>query len=134
MQMRKKVETPLVTLTVEGHWSADEDGTFIYTILENIESSTWDWIGLYKVRGRQRKKEVDGWTKTQKETKGRSVSQSGSLTSGDLYLCVQIGFKSASDYSTFAWVKDDEVAANGEVVTVWQTKSFSVENRSALRK
>ncbi len=59
MQMRKKVETPLVTLTVEGHWSADEDATFTYTILENFESSTWDWIGLYKVRGRQREKK--GW-------------------------------------------------------------------------
>ncbi|XP_077098113.1 inositol polyphosphate 5-phosphatase K isoform X1 [Siphateles boraxobius] len=77
LEMRKKLETPLVTLTVDGHWSADEDATFTYTILENFESSTWDWIGLYK-----------------------------------------IGFKSASDYSTFAWVKDDEVAANGEVVTV----------------
>ncbi len=59
MQMRKKVETPLVTLTVEGHWSADEDATFTYTILENFESSTWDWIGLYKVRERQREKK--GW-------------------------------------------------------------------------
>uniref|UniRef100_A0A673KJM2 Inositol polyphosphate 5-phosphatase K-like n=1 Tax=Sinocyclocheilus rhinocerous TaxID=307959 RepID=A0A673KJM2_9TELE len=74
LEMRKNVETPLVTLTVEGHWSADEDATFTYTILENFESSTWDWIGLYK-----------------------------------------IGFKRASDYSTFAWVKDDEVA---EVNTV----------------
>ncbi|KAK2871185.1 hypothetical protein Q8A67_023712 [Cirrhinus molitorella] len=82
LEMRKKVETPLVTLTAEGHWSADEDATFTYTILENFESSTWDWIGLYK-----------------------------------------IGFKSASDYSTFAWVKDDEVAANGEVVTVQMSKN-----------
>lgn len=57
MQMRKKVETPLVTLTVDGHWSADEDATFTYTILENFESSTWDWIGLYKVRGRERERE-----------------------------------------------------------------------------
>ncbi|ROL54411.1 Phosphatidylinositol 4,5-bisphosphate 5-phosphatase A [Anabarilius grahami] len=77
LEMRKKVETPLVTLTVEEHWSADENATFTYTILENFESSTRDWIGLYK-----------------------------------------IGFKSASDYSTFTWVKDDEVAAIGEVVTV----------------
>uniref|UniRef100_A0A671LQH9 Inositol polyphosphate-5-phosphatase Kb n=1 Tax=Sinocyclocheilus anshuiensis TaxID=1608454 RepID=A0A671LQH9_9TELE len=82
LEMRKNVETPLVTLTVEGHWSADEDATFWYTILENFESSTWDWIGLYK-----------------------------------------IGFKSASDYSTFAWVKDDEVAANSEVVTVQMSKN-----------
>ncbi|XP_051973834.1 inositol polyphosphate 5-phosphatase K-like isoform X2 [Xyrauchen texanus] len=77
LEMRKKVETPLVRLTTEGCWSADEDALFTYTILETFESSTWDWIGLYK-----------------------------------------IGFKSASDYFTFAWVKDDEVAANGEVVTV----------------
>ncbi len=91
-------------------------------------------LGLDRIvqgeRETERKKKVDWWTKTQKETKMRSESQSGSLTSGDLYLCVQIGFKRASDYSTFAWVKDDEVAANGEVVTVWQTKSFSVENRN----
>jgi len=36
---------------------------------------------------------------------------------------MQIGFKSASDYSTFTWVKDDEVAANGEAVTVWRQSS-----------
>ncbi|XP_005155333.2 inositol polyphosphate 5-phosphatase K isoform X2 [Danio rerio] len=82
LEMRKKVETPLVALTVEGIWSADEDAIFTYTILENFESSTFDWIGLYK-----------------------------------------IGFKSASDYSTFAWVKDDEVAANGEVVMVQMNKN-----------
>lgn len=48
--MRKKVETPLVTLTAEGLWSADEDATLTYTILETFEASTCDWIGLYKVR------------------------------------------------------------------------------------
>jgi len=57
MQMRKKVDTPLVTLTMDGHWNADEDNTFTYTILENFESSTWDWIGLYKVRVRVTKRE-----------------------------------------------------------------------------
>ncbi|XP_057176688.1 inositol polyphosphate 5-phosphatase K isoform X1 [Triplophysa rosa] len=77
LEMRKKVDTPLVTLTAEGLWSADEDATLTYTILETFEASTWDWIGLYK-----------------------------------------IGFRSPSDYITFAWVKDDDVAANGEVVTV----------------
>ncbi|XP_065146856.1 inositol polyphosphate 5-phosphatase K isoform X1 [Paramisgurnus dabryanus] len=81
MEMRKKVDTPLVTLTAEGIWSADEDATLTYTILETFEASTCDWIGLYK-----------------------------------------IGFRSASDYITFAWVKDDEVAANGEVVTVTVSK------------
>lgn len=58
MQIRKKVETPLVALTIEGIWSADEDAIFTYTILENFESSTFDWIGLYKVR--ERENEVDG--------------------------------------------------------------------------
>ncbi|XP_051540879.1 inositol polyphosphate 5-phosphatase K-like isoform X2 [Myxocyprinus asiaticus] len=81
LEMRKKVETPLVRLTTKGCWSTDEDALFTYTILETFESSTWDWIGLYK-----------------------------------------IGFKSASDYFTFAWVKDDEVADNGEVVTVTVSK------------
>ncbi|XP_051971466.1 inositol polyphosphate 5-phosphatase K-like isoform X1 [Xyrauchen texanus] len=81
LEIRKKVETALVRLTAEGCWSADEDALLTYTILETFESSTWDWIGLYK-----------------------------------------IGFKSASDYITFAWVKDDEVAANGEVVMVTVSK------------
>ncbi|KAA0703940.1 Phosphatidylinositol 4,5-bisphosphate 5-phosphatase A [Triplophysa tibetana] len=77
LEMRKKVDTPLVTLTAEGFWIADEDAILTYTILETFEVSTWDWIGLYK-----------------------------------------IGFRNPSDYITFAWVKDDDVAANGEVVTV----------------
>lgn len=52
--MRKKVDTPLVTLSAEGLWSADEDATLTYTILETFEASTWDWIGLYKVKEKKR--------------------------------------------------------------------------------
>ncbi len=46
-----------------------------------------DWI-VQGERETERKKKVDWWTKTQKETQMRSESQSGSLTSGDfISLC-----------------------------------------------
>ncbi|TRY83162.1 hypothetical protein DNTS_020664 [Danionella cerebrum] len=82
LEMKRKVEMPLVALTSEGIWCADEEAVLTYTLLETFEASTFDWIGLYK-----------------------------------------IGFKSASDYSAFSWVKDDEVAAIDEVVTVQMNKN-----------
>lgn len=47
--MQKKLEQPLVCVSVEGHWSADEDAILTYTIQENFAACTSDWIGLYKV-------------------------------------------------------------------------------------
>lgn len=48
-QLRKKVESPLVTLAAEGVWSADEDVLASYTIQEAFPACSYDWIGLYKV-------------------------------------------------------------------------------------
>lgn len=42
-------ETPLVRLQPEGDWSADIDSIIIYSPLQPFPSSSWDWIGLYKV-------------------------------------------------------------------------------------
>jgi len=42
-------ETPLVRLQAEGDWSADIDAMVLYSPLQPFPSSTWDWIGLYKV-------------------------------------------------------------------------------------
>lgn len=41
--------TPLVRLQAEGDWSADLDSMVLYSPLQPFPSSTWDWIGLYKV-------------------------------------------------------------------------------------
>lgn len=41
--------TPLVRLQAEGDWSADIDAMVVYSPLQPFPSSTWDWIGLYKV-------------------------------------------------------------------------------------
>uniref|UniRef100_A0A3Q4N9N2 Inositol polyphosphate-5-phosphatase Ka n=1 Tax=Neolamprologus brichardi TaxID=32507 RepID=A0A3Q4N9N2_NEOBR len=79
--LRKMYETPLVRLRAEGDWSADIDAMVVYSPLQPFPSSTWDWIGLYKV-----------------------------------------GFSSVSDYITYAWVKDDEVAFNEEVIQVYVSK------------
>nr|XP_012771275.2 inositol polyphosphate 5-phosphatase K isoform X1 [Maylandia zebra] len=77
LELRKMYETPLVRLRAEGDWSADIDAMVVYSPLQPFPSSTWDWIGLYKV-----------------------------------------GFSSVSDYITYTWVKDDEVAFNEEVIQV----------------
>lgn len=42
-------DTPLVRLQPDGDWSADIDAIVVYSPLQPFPSSTWDWIGLYKV-------------------------------------------------------------------------------------
>uniref|UniRef100_A0A3P9GXF2 Inositol polyphosphate-5-phosphatase Ka n=1 Tax=Oryzias latipes TaxID=8090 RepID=A0A3P9GXF2_ORYLA len=74
VELKKKFDTPLVRLQTEGDWSADIDSMILYSPLQPFPSSSWDWIGLYKV-----------------------------------------GFSSVSDYITYTWVKDNEVAFNQEV-------------------
>ncbi|XP_034722623.1 inositol polyphosphate 5-phosphatase Ka isoform X2 [Etheostoma cragini] len=81
LELRKMYETPLVRLQAEGDWSADIDAMVLYSPLQPFPSSTWDWIGLYKV-----------------------------------------GFTCVSDYITYTWVKDDEVAFNEEVIQVYVSK------------
>lgn len=49
MQLKKMYETPLVQLQPEGEWSADMDALVVYTQLRPFPSSSWDWIGLYRV-------------------------------------------------------------------------------------
>ncbi|XP_029026046.1 inositol polyphosphate 5-phosphatase Ka isoform X2 [Betta splendens] len=81
LKLRKMYETPLVRLQAEGEWSADIDAIVVYSPLHPFPSSTWDWIGLYKV-----------------------------------------GFTCVSDYITYTWVKDDEVAFNEEIIQVFVSK------------
>ncbi|XP_061104562.1 inositol polyphosphate 5-phosphatase K-like isoform X1 [Conger conger] len=81
LELQKKCETPLVRVCAEEEWSADRDVIVAYSILEPFPSSTWDWIGLYKV-----------------------------------------GFKSAKDYVTYTWVKDDEISSSDELIKVYMSK------------
>ncbi|XP_034023681.1 inositol polyphosphate 5-phosphatase Ka isoform X2 [Thalassophryne amazonica] len=81
VQLQKIYNTPLVRLQSEGDWSADIDAVVLYSVLQPFPSSTWDWIGLYKV-----------------------------------------GFTSATNYITYIWVKDVEVAFSGEVIQVYVSK------------
>ncbi|CAL8267931.1 unnamed protein product [Merluccius merluccius] len=75
LELRKRSDTPRVHVSPEGAWSADAAATLSYTVQEDFLSSTWDWIGLYKV-----------------------------------------GFKSASDYETFIWVRDIDLPELNEVI------------------
>ncbi|KAM6985178.1 inositol polyphosphate 5-phosphatase K [Aplochiton taeniatus] len=81
LELTKCFDCPLVRVSPEGVWSADQDAVLSYTILGEFLSSTWDWVGLYKV-----------------------------------------GFKSPSDYETFVWVKDDELAENNDSIQVFVNK------------
>ncbi|XP_011618302.2 inositol polyphosphate 5-phosphatase K isoform X1 [Takifugu rubripes] len=49
LELRKCFDTPLVYISPVGVWSADEGACLTYTVQEDFMSSTWDWIGLYKV-------------------------------------------------------------------------------------
>ncbi|XP_031728557.1 inositol polyphosphate 5-phosphatase K isoform X1 [Anarrhichthys ocellatus] len=75
LEVRKCFDTPLVHVSPLGVWSADQEALLNYTIQEDFMSSTWDWIGLYKV-----------------------------------------GFKSAFDYETFVWVREEELPETNEVI------------------
>ncbi|XP_065819373.1 inositol polyphosphate 5-phosphatase K isoform X4 [Labrus bergylta] len=77
LELRKRLDTSLVHISPLGVWSADQDALLTYTVQEDFESSTWDWIGLYKV-----------------------------------------GFKSASDYQTFVWVREVDLPETNEVIQI----------------
>ncbi|XP_030292898.1 inositol polyphosphate 5-phosphatase K isoform X1 [Sparus aurata] len=77
LELRKCFDIPLVHISPVGVWSADQDALLTYTIQEDFMSSTWDWIGLYKV-----------------------------------------GFKSASDYETFVWVRENDLPEINEVIQI----------------
>ncbi|KAJ3589452.1 hypothetical protein NHX12_010297 [Muraenolepis orangiensis] len=49
LELRKKSDRALVHVSPEDVWSADGDAALSYTVQEDFLSSTWDWIGLYKV-------------------------------------------------------------------------------------
>ncbi|XP_047463982.1 inositol polyphosphate 5-phosphatase K isoform X3 [Mugil cephalus] len=49
LELRKCFDTALVHVSPLGVWSADQDALLTYTVQEDFMSSTWDWIGLYKV-------------------------------------------------------------------------------------
>ncbi|XP_068600414.1 inositol polyphosphate 5-phosphatase K [Brachionichthys hirsutus] len=49
VELRKHFDTPLVHISPLGVWCADHDALLTYTVQEDFMSSTWDWIGLYKV-------------------------------------------------------------------------------------
>uniref|UniRef100_A0A8B9LSU7 Inositol polyphosphate 5-phosphatase K-like n=1 Tax=Astyanax mexicanus TaxID=7994 RepID=A0A8B9LSU7_ASTMX len=81
IELQKQVDTPLVCVSAEGEWSADEDAVLTYFIQERFDTCTSDWIGLYK-----------------------------------------IGFKSALDYTAFAWVPEHEIPGVNEVVQLSMKK------------
>lgn len=93
-------ETPLVRLQPEGDWSADMDAMVAYSPLQPFRSSTWDWIGLYKV------------SRTLLDKRSNEVKR------GSFQPEFQVGFTSALDYITYTWVADNEVAFNEELIQV----------------
>ncbi|KAL3042908.1 hypothetical protein OYC64_020763 [Pagothenia borchgrevinki] len=81
LELKKCYDTPQVHVSPLGVWCADHDALLTYTVQEDFMSSTWDWIGLYKV-----------------------------------------GFKSASDYETFVWVREEELPEINEVIQISMDK------------
>ncbi|KAM8976074.1 inositol polyphosphate 5-phosphatase K isoform 2-T2 [Pelodytes ibericus] len=49
VQMKPLIVTPSVTLKAEGEWNADHDALISYSVIKDFPSSTWDWIGLYRI-------------------------------------------------------------------------------------
>ncbi|XP_059511425.1 inositol polyphosphate 5-phosphatase K-like isoform X2 [Stegostoma tigrinum] len=49
LEFEKLIAQPLVELQPVGEWRPGHDATISYRTLEEYPSSTWDWIGLFKV-------------------------------------------------------------------------------------
>ncbi|KAG8437231.1 hypothetical protein GDO86_008075 [Hymenochirus boettgeri] len=47
--MKPLITTSPVSLKAEGEWNADHDALISYSVAKDFPSSTWDWIGLYRV-------------------------------------------------------------------------------------
>lgn len=50
LQFPFKLDIPLVELEVEKEWTKVSDATAKFTIASGFQRSSWDWVGLYKVR------------------------------------------------------------------------------------
>lgn len=93
----------------EGDWSADVDAVVVYCPLQAFPSSAWDWIGLFKVIQKLASVRDSSWILERQVLMGLFC----------IACAPQVGFSSVSDYITYTWVKDDEVAVNEELVQVW---------------
>ncbi|XP_053313097.1 inositol polyphosphate 5-phosphatase K isoform X2 [Spea bombifrons] len=49
VQMKPLLASAPVSLRAEGEWHADHDALISYSVAKDFPSSTWDWIGLYRV-------------------------------------------------------------------------------------
>lgn len=49
-QFPYKVDVPLVTLLVADEWNCIADATVKFKLAPSYSRSSWDWIGLYKVK------------------------------------------------------------------------------------
>ncbi|KAF3848152.1 hypothetical protein F7725_021180 [Dissostichus mawsoni] len=47
--LKKRFTAPLVRVKAEGEWSSDLDAVVLYRAMQPFPSSSWDWIGLFKV-------------------------------------------------------------------------------------
>ena len=60
----------MVHISPVGVWSADQDAVLTYTVQEDFMSSTWDWVGLYKVLTTTYMAKENQWYKTDLNSRG----------------------------------------------------------------
>lgn len=76
LQMKPLILTPSVTLRAEGEWNADHDSLISYSVSKDFPSSTWDWIGLYRVGFRHTNDYVTyAWVKDDEISFSKDCSQ-----------------------------------------------------------
>ncbi|XP_056414650.1 inositol polyphosphate 5-phosphatase K isoform X2 [Hyla sarda] len=76
LQMKPLILTPSVTLRAEGEWNADHDSLLSYSVSKDFPSSTWDWIGLYRVGFRHTNDYVTyAWVKDDEISFSKDCSQ-----------------------------------------------------------
>ncbi|XP_053562218.1 inositol polyphosphate 5-phosphatase K isoform X2 [Bombina bombina] len=76
VQMKPLILTPSVLLKPEGEWNADHDSLISYSVSDDFPSSTWDWIGLYRVGFRHTNDYVTyAWVKDDEISFSKDCSQ-----------------------------------------------------------
>ncbi|XP_067422115.1 inositol polyphosphate 5-phosphatase K isoform X2 [Emydura macquarii macquarii] len=76
LEIKSLLSTPLVTLSPEGEWNAEQDVLINYSTVSEFPSSTWDWIGLYQVAFRHVNDYVTyAWVKDDEISSSEDVTQ-----------------------------------------------------------
>lgn len=118
-------DMPLVRLEVAEEWVRPEQAVVRYRVETVFARSSWDWIGLYRVRrarwsvtwgkegpaGERLGTQVGSWL-LQSLMPPREAAGVRPEGSEPRFLSPQVGFRHCKDYVAYVWAKHEDVDRN----------------------